>query len=269
MTGAFASLARTFGLDELRAVAEAAGVSATVAVQAAATEEETRDLLAAADEAGGLIAGVVGWVDLTAPDVADRLAALRAAAGGDRLVGIRHQVHDEPDEDWLRRNDVRRGIAGVGDAGLVYDLLVRTRELPAAVDTVRALPDVRFVVDHLAKPPIRAARDDPSTMARWAEAIRPLGALPNAWAKVSGLLAEADWATWTVDDLVGPVRVALEVFGPERLLFGSDWPVSLLAATYPDVLAATDAALAGAGVDVSHRATIFGETAVEVYRLTV
>src|SRR4051794_26884686 len=157
MTGPFAPLRRTFGTDELRAVAEPSGVGATVAVQAAASEGETRELLAAADGAGGLVAGIVGWVDLTAPDVADRLAALRAGTGGERLVGIRHQVHDEPDSPaWLRRADVRRGLRAVAAAGLVYDLLIFPPHLPAARALAEEVPELPLVLDHAAKPRIAA-----------------------------------------------------------------------------------------------------------------
>ena len=133
---------------------DAAGVDATVLVQARSSAEESREFLATA-AGSALIAGVVGWVDLTRPGVGDELAALRDGPGGDRLVGIRHQVHDEPDPDWLLRPDVVRGLARRRRAGLVYDLLVRTRELPAALEIVAPLPELRFVIDHLAKPPIR------------------------------------------------------------------------------------------------------------------
>jgi L-fuconolactonase len=263
MTDDLAAIRRRFGPEDLSDAIGAAGVDRTILVQTLSDVRETEDFLAtAADQP--VIGGVVGWVDLTEPGVADAIVRLRSLPGGDRLVGIRHQVHDEPDPDWLSRSDVRRGIAAVGSAGLVYDLLVRTRELPAAVDTVRALPDVRFVLDHLAKPPIR---DGGAAMDAWREAIAPLGAMPNVWAKVSGLVTEANWSTWTVDDLVPPVRHALEVFGPRRLLFGSDWPVSLVAAPYERVLAAAREALDRSGLAADDRGAVFGGTAVEVYRL--
>ncbi len=210
-------------------------------VQARPSVDETATLLATA-AATPFIAGVVGWVDLTDPGVGAAIDRLRTLPGGDRLVGIRHQVQDEPDPDWLRRPDVRRGIAAVGAAGLAYDLLVWTRSLPASVDTVRALPDVRFVLDHLAKPQIREG-----SLRAWAAAMAPLGALPNVSAKVSGLVTEADHDAWTVDDLVEPVRHALDLFGPDRLLFGSDWPVCLVAASYDRVADAASDAQAGPG----------------------
>ena len=160
--GSVRAAARGRGVEELRAVTAPAGVSATVAVQAAATEEETLDLLAAAAGAGGLIAGVVGWVDLTAPDVADRLAALRAAPGGDRLVGIRHQVHDEPDPAaGSRARTSAAGLRAVAAAGLVYDLLIFPPHLPAARALAEALPELPLVLDHAAKPRIAEGAWEP------------------------------------------------------------------------------------------------------------
>jgi len=175
-------------------------------------------------------------------------------------VGIRHLVHDEPDPDWLLRPDVERGIAAVGRAGLAFDLLVRSRELPAATALARRLTDVRFVVDHLAKPPIAQGGRQP-----WASLLAELGPLHNVAAKLSGLVTEADWTGWATSDLQPYVDVALEVFGPARILFGSDWPVCLLAAPYGVVLA-TAQTLTGS---LSHveRAAIFGGTAEEVYGL--
>jgi len=265
LTDELAPIRRRFDPGDLGPELAAAGVDRTVLVQTRSSVAETEEFLATAADTP-FIAGVVGWVDLTDRRVAEAIARLRTLRGGDRLVALRHQVHDEGDPDWLRRPDVRRGIAAVGAAGLVYDLLLRTRELPAAVETVAQLPGVRFVVDHLAKPPIAAGGE---AVARWEAALRPLGQLPNAWAKVSGLVTEADWAGWTVDDLVGPVRVALDVFGPRRLLFGSDWPVSLLAAPYGRVVEAAGEALTRAGLAAGDRAAVFGANAVELYRLAV
>jgi L-fuconolactonase len=265
MTDELAAIRRPFGPADLAPLIAAAGIDRTVLVQTRSSVEETEAFLAIA--AGtSFIAGVVGWLDLAGPGIADGIARLRAMPGGSRLAGIRHQVHDEPDPDWLRQVEVRRGIAAVGAAGLAYDLLVRTRELPAALDTVRALPDVRFVIDHLAKPPIR---EGAAALAAWSDALHPFAPLPNAWAKVSGLVTEAEWAGWTVDDLVPVIRVALEVFGPDRLLFGSDWPVCLLAASYERVVGAATDGLAAAGLADDDVATVFGSNAIEFYRLDV
>ena len=259
LTDDLAIIRRRFGPEDLAPLIEHAGVDRTVLVQTISSLDETREFLATA-ALTDFIAAVVGWVDLMGAAVADTLATLAAGDGGSRLVGIRHQVQDEPDPDWLLRADVSRGIAAVGAAGLVYDLLVRPRELPAALETVRAHPNVAFVIDHLAKPPIAAGELEP-----WLSLIRPFGALDNVTCKLSGLVTEADWGSWRLADLQPFVDAAIETFGPERLMFGSDWPVCLLAATYEDVLAAARAATAGLSPD--ERDQVFGETARRVYGL--
>jgi L-fuconolactonase len=259
LTDELAVIRRPFTPTDLEPLLAAAGVDATVLIQTRASLDETREFVATAATTP-FIRGIVGWVDLTDPGVADVRAELRDGPGGDRLVGIRHQVHDEPDPDWLLRDDVTRGIRAVGAAGLVYDLLVRPRELPAALTLARQVRDTRFVIDHLAKPPIRDGELEP-----WADLIRPFGEIDNAWCKVSGMVTEADWDAWQPDDLVPFGRHVLEVFGPLRLMFGSDWPVCLLAASYQQVFDAARATLAGLGHD--EIAAVFGATAVDVYRL--
>jgi L-fuconolactonase len=253
---------RTYTLADLSGPAEAAGVEATVLVQTVLDPAETPEFLAmAAASTSPRVAGVVGWVDLTRPDVADALAALVAAEGGDRLVGIRHQVQGEADPRWLCRPDVRRGLRAVGEAGLAYDLLTLPHQLPAAVETVRALPEVRFVLDHLSKPPIARG-----ALVPWADDLRALAAGPNVAAKLSGLVTEADWTGWTVPHLRPYVEVALDAFGPDRLMVGSDWPVCLLAAgSYGEVVDAarrlTD------HLTAAERAEVFAGTARRWYRL--
>jgi L-fuconolactonase len=207
------------------------------------------------------VAGVVGWVDLADPALAEGLAEIGEWPGGRLLVGVRHQVHDEPDPDWLLQPSVQRGIATVGRAGLAYDLLVRTRELAAAVATARRNPDVRFVVDHLAKPRIAAGPTDPE----WEAGLAPLAELPNVFCKLSGMVTEADWKSWRREDLAPYVARALAWFGPDRCMFGSDWPVCLLAASYGEVLAALEATLKG--LDDRARAKVLGGTAEAFYRL--
>jgi L-fucono-1,5-lactonase len=259
LTDELARIRRPFGPDDLRPLLGEAGVDRTVLVQTRSSERETVAFLVIA-AITPFVAGVVGWVDLTDPKVDIALERLGRGVGGDRLVGVRHQVHDEPDSDWLRRPDVRRGITAVGEAGLVYDLLVRPRELPAALDTVRSLPGVRFVIDHLAKPPIKDGDLEP-----WASLIRPFGKEPNVSCKLSGLVTEADWETWKPANLAPFVDVAMEVFGPRRLIVGSDWPVCLLAGTYSQVLDAARTLTAGLAPD--EREAVFGRNAIEVYRL--
>lgn len=256
-----APIRRPFGVEDLVPLLDAAGVDATILVQTRSSSEESREFLSTA--AGSpRITGVIAWADLTSPGVDDDIASLRAATGGDRLVGIRHQVHDEDDPAWLLRADVRRGLAAVERAGLVFDLLVRAREMPAAIEVVRAMPDQRFVIDHMAKPAIRDGGMSP-----WAELIEPFGERPNVTCKLSGLVTEADWTTWTVDDLQPYVDRALELFGPDRMLYGSDWPVSLLAASYEAVIDAARALLSR--LSDAERASVMGGTATEVYDLHI
>jgi len=259
LTDELAPIRRRFGPEELAPLLARAGVDRTILVQTRPSLQETREFLAMA-AVTPFIAGVVGWVDLTDPDVGDTLAELRAGVGGDSLVAIRHQVHDEPDPEWLLRRDVRRGIGAVGQAGLAYDLLVRSRELPAAVAVARELPAIRFVLDHLAKPSIRTAEREP-----WASLLAEFAALEHVTVKLSGLVTEADWASWTVANLHPYVERALAVFGPGRMLFGSDWPVCLLAAPYEVVFDAARQLTAGLSQD--ERSTVFGGTAERVYGL--
>jgi L-fuconolactonase len=257
MTDEVAAIRRSFGPDDLEPLLLEHGIDGTVVVQARGSLDETRWLLELADTVP-FVRGVVGWIDLTDPDPARVLDELR----GRRLVGIRHQVHDEPDPEWLLRADVQRGIAAVGEAGLTYDFLVRARELPAALETARAHPGMRFVVDHLAKPP---ARDGSAGV--WAEALAAIARLPNVSCKLSGLVTEADWSGWRREELVPYLQRALDWFGPERSLFGSDWPTCLLAADYGGVLDLLRAALDG--LDEPELAAVLGGTAVRVYDLEV
>lgn len=259
MTGSFEPVRRPFGPGDLAPVLASNGVEATVLVQTRSSLDETREFLQTA-AVTPFVRGVVGWVDLTEPDVADVIAELRALPGGDRLAGIRHQVHDEPDPDWLFRDDVRRGIRAVGEAGLAYDLLVRTRELPAALAVAQALPDVRFVIDHIAKPPIRDRVFEP-----WADRLTPFAGLEHVVCKLSGMVTEADWERWQPVDLAPYVDHVLGVFGPRRMLFGSDWPVCLLASTYDRVLDTARDLLGG--LSGSEAAAVFAGTATKVYRL--
>ena len=252
---------RRFAPEDLDAAAGPCGFERTVVVQTTSSVEETEEFLAVA-AASRRVAGVVGWVDLTAPDVADALAALASGTSGAALVGIRHQVHDEPDPEWLLRRDVLRGLEAVAAAGLVYDLLVRERELPAALQAVERLPQLTFVVDHLAKPRVREAVTAP-----WAARLGMLARRPNVSCKVSGLVTEADWNEWTPGHLMPYVRHAVDAFGPGRLLFGSDWPVCLLAASYAEVVQAAAETLERAGLDETEREAVFGANALRTYRL--
>ena len=257
---AMAPLRRVFAPADLAPLLRDCRVDRSVLVQTQSSLAETRDFLALA-AATPFIAGVVGWVDLTDPDIDAVLAALKQGPGGGHLVGIRHQVHDEPDPEWLLRADVRRGLAAVARADLVYDLLLKPREIPAALATVRDLPQLRFVVDHIAKPMIRRA-----VFASWAEAMRGFADhRDHVWCKLSGMVTEADWHGWTARDLRPYVDEALAIFGIARCIFGSDWPVCILAASYAETKAALDECLSG--LDPAARARIFGANAIDLYRL--
>lgn len=251
-----APIRRPFGLADLRALAAAHGITGTVLVQCRSSLEETRWFLDLA-AAEPLIKGVVGWVDLTADDLDATLDALLASPGGDKLTGVRHQVHDEEDPAWLTRADVARGLATVAARGLVVDLLVRTRELPAAIAAVAACPTGRFVLDHVAKPPLAHGWS-----ADWAEGVAALARLPNVWCKLSGLVTEARWDHWTTADLEPAASFAFQEFGPERVMFGGDWPVCLLASDYGRWLAAARELTPPAAHDA-----VFGGTARAVYGL--
>ena len=256
---------RDFDLRDLEPEARAAGVDKTVLVQVAASVEETKEFLAFA-ACNELIGGVVGWMDLAGEDPAGQLEALRAAPGGQTLRGIRHLVEGEPDPAWLARPEVRRGLRAIADAGLPYDLLVNPLQASAALHVVRAIPELTFVLDHLGKPNIAATATEGSAPdAHWSAWIHELAVEPNVVCKLSGMVTEAHWSTWTVTDLRPYADVAMDAFGADRLMFGSDWPVCLLAGTYTEVFN-TARQLTDLLSD-AERAAVFGGTAERVYQL--
>jgi L-fuconolactonase len=252
-----APIRRTFTVDDLRPAARAAGVDATVLVQTVTVAAETPEMLALAD-ADPLVAAVVGWTDLTSPAVADELARLAGGPGGARLAAIRHQVQTEPDPDWLRRPDVIRGLRAVAAAGLAYDLVIRPHQLPAATYAAAAVPGLTLVLDHAAKPPVGG------DLGGWAAAVRALAAQPNTTCKLSGLVTEAPPGAAARDYAV-VADVVLGAFGAERVMFGSDWPVCLLASDYAGVMALARSLTAG--LSAAERAAVFGGTAARAYRL--
>jgi L-fuconolactonase len=252
------ALRRTFTFEELRPQLADAGISATVLVQTITVAEETPELLALAERTPE-IRGVVGWVDLAAPDVADRLAELNDGTNARWLVGIRHQVQGEPDPQWLLRPDVLRGLRAVADVGLAYDLLVTESQLQAAIGAVRRVPELRFILDHGGKPPIAAGESEP-----WRRHIAELAQLPNVAVKLSGLLTEAG-SDWTADTVRPYADHVLSAFGAQRTMFGSDWPVCLLRAEYLDVVTVTSDLLAGCSE--TETAAVFGSSAAAWYRL--
>jgi L-fuconolactonase len=253
------ALQRRFGLDDFAEVSEAEQVGASVLVQVLADTGETDEFLALADR-GNVVAAVVGWADLAGPDVATEIARLRGLPGGDRLAGIRHLVQDEPDAGWLDRPEVRRGLRAVGAAGLCYDLLIHPGQLPAALRVTGDLDDVRFVLDHGGKPAIGAGLVEP-----WAQQVAELASRPNVTCKLSGLVTEAG-PGWEPAQIAPYAGWLLDCFGPGRLMFGSDWPVCTLAATYGQVVALARA-LVGGRLSPAETDAVFGQNAAGVYGL--
>ena len=222
-----AALRRDFLPADLKPELERNGFQGCVAVQARQTLEETRWLLEMAEQSP-FILGVVGWVDLRSPQLRFELESF---AGESKLVGIRHIVQSEPDERFLLQPDFLRGIAMLEEFDLAYDILIYTRHLPVAAEFVARFPRQRFVLNHMAKPPIKSGAVD-----AWARGIRELAAFPNVYCKVSGLVTEADWQEWKPEHLRPYLDVAFECFGPSRLMIGSDWPVCTVAASYARVM---------------------------------
>jgi L-fuconolactonase len=253
----FPALHRSFLIDDLRAVLAENGVDAAVVVQAGDSYDETLELLAIAAE-NAVVAGVVGWVDLLTADVGAQVAGLQAASGGDRLVGVRHQLQYEPDRSWLRRDAVRSGLAVLAAHDLCFDLVITCDQLPDVIDAVAESPSVRFVLDHAGKPGI--AQQD---LATWHGDVARLAALPNVACKLSGLVTEADHAAWQQADLDPVIARVLETFGPDRVMAGSDWPVCLLAADYASVRATLAPALGE--LSPSAREDVLGGTAQRWY----
>jgi L-fuconolactonase len=256
---AMAPLRRNFAIDDLALQAAAAGITATIVVQTVADIDETEELLDLA-RSTPLVAGVVGYVDLAAPDVGDQLDRLRERPSGTRLVGVRSLVQDEPDPGWLVRPAVLAGLREVARRDLVYDLLIRPHQLDAALAAVTQVPDGRYVVDHLAKPAIARGEREP-----WATGLAALAARGDVSAKLSGLVTEADRATWSTRDLRPYVEHAITAFGPDRLLFGSDWPVCTLAAPYERVVSAAEELIGELSAD--EQAAVMGGTAAAAYGL--
>lgn len=249
-------LRRDFLVSDLTAELAAAGVQGTVAVQARQSLEETRWLLQCAGECPG-IRGVVGWAPLASPDFERELEELVTHP---RLKGLRHVLQDEPDDRFMLGDGFNRGIEALSGANLVYDILIYERHLPIAAQFVDRHPDQLFVLDHLAKPLIRKQQLDP-----WRENVRQLASRPNVSCKVSGMVTEADWQRWSIDDLRPYFETALQCFGPERLLAGSDWPVCLLGTSYSRWWQ-TLAELAGE-LSTSEQEAILGGNAMRIYRL--
>jgi L-fuconolactonase len=249
-------LRRDFLPQDLELELNSSGFRGSVVVQARQTLEETRWLLELAERSPSIL-GVVGWVDLRSPDVRSQL---KTFAQSPKLVGVRHVVQAEPDDRFLLQPDFLRGISALEEFDLAYDILIYTNHLPVAAEFVERFPRQRFVLDHLAKPPIKSGEID-----LWAEGIRRLAAFPNVCAKLSGLVTEADWQKWKPADIAPYLDVAFTAFGPERLMIGSDWPVCLVAAPYARAVAVVKDYIAK--LKPESRDAVMGGNAMRFWRL--
>lgn len=223
-----AVLKRDFLPGDLQPLLATSGFDGSIAVQACQTIEETQWLLSLAEKSS-VIRGVVGWVDLCSRDVEKQLDGL---SNHPRLVGVRHVVQAEPDDEFMLRSDFQRGIARLDEYGLTYDLLLYPRHLPVAVKLVQRFPQQRFVLDHIAKPGIADGLVEP-----WASDVRELAKYENVYCKVSGMVTEARWKQWKPENFRAYLDVVFEAFGPQRLMIGSDWPVCTLSASYAETVA--------------------------------
>jgi len=250
------TLRRDFMPDDLKVAMQSAGVDGAIAVQARQTLEETRWLLDLA-EANDEIRGVVGWAPIAGEDFP---GVMEEFDGRAKLKGLRHVIQGEKDENYILREDFNAGIRALAGSGLVYEILIYERHVPQTIEFVDRHPQQVFVLDHVAKPLIAAGIVEP-----WATRMRELAKRENVWCKVSGIVTEADWKTWTPEKLKPYMDVAVEAFGPQRLIVGSDWPVCLVACSYErwwHVLREYFAEFSDA-----ERAQVFGGNAIQVYNL--
>lgn len=249
-------LARDFSPEDLRAEMKKARIDGSVVVQARQTLQETEWLLSLAKN-HPYLRGVVGWAPISSESFPRHLEKFSQEK---KLKGLRHVVQDEPDENFILRSDFNRGISALTNSGLVFDILIFARHLPAAIQFVDQHPKQVFVLDHIAKPAIAKAMLDP-----WRAHIRQLAEHKNVYCKLSGMVTEANWSNWSAGDLQPYVDTILEAFGPQRLMAGSDWPVCLLATTYEGWFATLHKMLHS--LSVPEKVNIFGNVASRVYQL--
>jgi L-fuconolactonase len=256
ITDAMSVLKRDFLPEDLAAEFRTYGIDASVAVQTDQSEEESLFLLGLA-KSNPLIAGVIGWVDLASTAIDERL---QFYSWYEKLCGFRHIAQAEPDDHFLMRPDFVRGISRLQQFGFTYDILIYPRQLPAAIELVSKFPEQRFVIDHLAKPEIKSKKSE-----FWAKHLRQIAESPNVYCKLSGLVTETDWRNWKPADFTPYLDVVFDVFGTDRLMFGSDWPVCLLAASYGQVKQIVEDYVRGFTAEQTEN--IFGGNAIRFYGL--
>lgn len=226
MTGEMNVLKKDMGPDELYPLLEVCGIQGSIAVQASQSEDENSFLLALSEKYP-FIRGIVGWTDLQAEDVAERLSCYSTK---EKIKGFRHVIHDEADIDFMLRPAFLRGIRALQPFGFTYDMLIYSAHLPNALKLIRQFPDQPFIIDHIAKPAIKEHE-----IAHWKKLLTPVAALPNVYCKISGMVTEAAWRHWKQDDFMPYIDTVVNLFGTERILYGSDWPVCILSASYTEV----------------------------------
>src|SRR2546423_8095434 len=258
ITDEMSALKHDYFPENLAHELDANGIDASIAVQADQSENETLFLLDMANR-HDRVAGVVGWVDLRSLRLAERLQFFSQFP---KLRGFRHIAQAEPDDRFLIRDDFVKGVAQLGQFGLAYDILIFPKQLHAALDLVAKLPDQRFVIDHLAKPEIKTKKIEP-----WAAHMRSIAQNKNVYCKLSGMVTETHWRHWKPDDFNPYLDVVFDAFGPDRLMFGSDWPVCLLAASYTQVKQIIDGYLQTCSAEDKDK--IFGGNAIRFYRLKI
>lgn len=252
------TIRRSFSPPDLEPYLAVENIRGSVAVQARQTEEENEYLLGLHDGHESVL-GVVGWVDLQSETCRDDLEFWSHRRG---FVGVRHIVQGEPDPGFMARPAFRTGIAALAEFDLAYDILIYSQQIPQAIELAKALPNQRFVLDHLAKPPLKV-----DELNEWRAGIGELAKYENVWAKVSGLAFEADWGHWNTDTLQPVVDHALSCFGPDRLMLGSDWPVCLPAGSFARIWDSLEECFIALSDD--EKAKVFGQNAFDFYKLKI
>jgi L-fuconolactonase len=258
---AMTPIRRNFSMQDLRTATAGTGIEKTVLVQTVTDYGETPELLTLANS-DPMIAGVVGWLDINSLSAIDHLDSYLNLPGAKYLVGIRDIAQGHTDPEYLARPNVIKNVEILGDKGLTYDLLTKTRELPSAIELVRSAPEVQFVMDHISKPFIDRGEIEP-----WKTLMRTLATFPNVVCKVSGMITEANWINWRTQDFRPYINLLLEVFGAKRLMFGSDWPVCTLAGSYPQVVELAKSVTSS--FSKSENEDFWGGTACRIYGLAI
>ena len=250
---------RNFSISDLEVVSATSRIDKTILVQTVTDYTETPELLEIA-QSEQLVGAVVGWLKIDAPDAIEHLHQYLDLPGAEYLKGIRDIAQDHPDSNYLAKPETIANVRKLGELGITYDLLTKIPELPAAIELVRACPDVQFVMDHISKPIIAKQELEP-----WKTLMSELATFPNVLCKVSGLVTEANWNEWQVKDFKPYVDHVIEIFTPQRLMFGSDWPVANLGGTYAQVVELAEALTSG--FSPSESESFWHKTAALAYRI--